>query len=91
MKASKKAIKALALRLTTILLNAEELRPLYGRRIVGAAFNSEAEGAYTLTFDDGSYVNFSSQGDDATVTTVVLSPFQQKVVNGGFNSGGIIS
>lgn len=78
--ATKKVLCQYADKLAALLVSADKLRPLIGRRVVGVAFNGECEGAYTLNFDDGSAVSFSSLGDDMTITTVTLSDFQKRYV-----------
>ena len=85
---SKKELMRVARRLAELLAGAEEMRPLIGRRVVGVEFNGEAEGAYTLKFDDGSTVTFSSCGDDATFTSMELTPFQKSVVAKLSGKGG---
>ena len=82
MKVSKKALRQVSDRIVDLLMTSEELRCLIGRRVVGVGFNGEAEGVYRLEFDDGSTAEFTSRGDDMTVTLVTLSPFQASLVKG---------
>lgn len=54
--------------------NEEELmKPLIGKTIAAVEFSPECEGAYGLIFTDGTRVDFSSIGDDATHTTISIS------------------
>lgn len=78
--ANKKAVKELAAKLARLLTEAESMRTLIGRRVVGVGFMGEAEGTYTLTFDDGSQASFSSSGDDVTWTS--FTKFQQNLIGG---------
>ena len=85
---SKKELKRVSNGLAKLLTEAEEMRPLIGRRVVGVEFNGEAEGAYTLKFDNGSTATFSSCGDDMTFTSITLTPFQKSVAAKLSGKGG---
>ena len=82
MKVAKKTLRQVSDKIVNLLIHAEDMRCLIGRRITGVGFNGEAEGVYRLEFDDGSTAEFSSCGDDMTFTSITLSPFQASLVKG---------
>lgn len=51
----------------------ELMKPLVGKTIASVEFSPECEGTYSLNFTDGTRVDFSSIGDDATHTTICIS------------------
>jgi hypothetical protein len=54
----------------------ERMSVLVGKTVSKVAYDSENEGCYTLTFTDGTTVDFSSSGDDATFTSMGIEEGQ---------------
>jgi hypothetical protein len=52
----------------------KDLASLVGKTIDVATFTNRGEGIYTLEFTDGSTVEFSASGDDATFVYTYVTP-----------------